>query len=216
MNKCDFCEEFRFKNLKNDAPNKDRVIYTDGDVCLFPTVGCFVEGYLLLASVEHLVSLYDCSVEMLSKIKLLIPKLRDAYREKADTGMIFFEHGTVNDPTLSSVSVSHFHIHFLPVRDSIWKRINTKYDFKYYELSDLSELHETIKKNKIDVYLLLGDADGKIYLIDSGGKNYQSQFLRRVLFEYYYGDDAEKWNWRKHPYYDKMLATKKMFGDIKL
>ena len=220
MKNCSLCSEFM---SNNNSPNikdyfEDSRIFAHNEcLCVFPTVGCFIKGYILLATIEHYVSLYNCPDIVVSKIKNAIDIIRNNFVQKFNSGMVFFEHGTVNNYNLSPASVCHFHMHFLPINRSIWNDINKKYSFKYYRISNLSDVKDLINEHKIIAYLLFGDYDKQLYLIDCSKEDFPSQFLRKVMYEYYYGDATDdEWNWKIFPYYDIMVETMNILGGMKI
>lgn len=217
---CNLCSELKEQKTSPEVKRffeDSRIFAENENFCLFPTVGCFVKGYTLLATKEHYISLYNCPDDIVLDVKKTVGIISDQFKERFNSDMIFFEHGTVNDYNLSSASVCHFHMHFLPINESIWQKIKERYSFKYYEILDLTEVKSLVDKYKVDAYLLLGDIDKKIYLIDCTNEDFPSQFLRKVLYEYYYGKtEDEKWNWKRFPFYEIMEETLQAMDGMKL
>ena len=219
MKNCLLCSEF-MSNTSTDIKDyfEDSRIFAQNEcLCVFPTVGCFIKGYILLATKEHYISLYNCPDIVVSKIKDAIDIICNNFTQKLNTGMVFFEHGTVNNFNLSPASVCHFHMHFLPINRSIWNDINERHNFKYYKISDLSDVKYLIDEHEIIAYLLFGDYDKQLYLIDCSKEEFPSQFLRKVMYEYYYGDSTyDEWDWKKFPYYDMMVKTMHSLGGMEI
>ena len=217
---CALCDEF---HQLNKEPIKEyfydsRIFAFNEHICLFPTIGSFVKGYILLSTIKHYISLYECPDNVIDNVKSIVNLLRHSYKDKMNSEMIFFEHGTIDSKELSSASVSHFHMHFLPVKkEKIWDIIDNQYHFKHYVIKDLKEIKEIIDKYKFKSYLLFGDTDGSIYLIDSSSGEYPSQFFRIVFYNYYYPDSKDNgWNWKKFPFQENMSKTIELFKDIKI
>ena len=194
-----------------------RIFSYNETFCIFPALGCFVKGYILLATLEHEVSLYNCSEDIVNGVEKTIVVAKEAFKTNMNCGMVYCEHGTIDDFDLCPSSIDHFHIHFLPAKEPVWDKINAKYNFEYYHLNSLKELKEAVDKYIVSSYLLFGDFDGKIYLINCYNKNYHSQFLRKVMYEYYYGSTVErKWDWKEYAYYDNMIETIEIMGSLKI
>ena len=158
MNSCSICDEIQKKNNEVYLKiKKSRFIYQDEDLILYPTIGSFIEGYVLLSSKEHYYSLYDCSDRIVNKINKIIKPIRDYYENNLHSDVIFFEHGTVDDSSLSSSSITHFHIHFLPVKERLWDKINNEYHFDYYVIDSIMDIKELIKEKSIKSYLLFNE-----------------------------------------------------------
>lgn len=217
---CAFCMEFSNGITDNKTEyssffEKSRVIAEKGTVLIMPTLGCFIKGYILLTTYDHYNSLYECPDSVISDITKVSNTISRVFLNKLDKGMVFFEHGTIKDFEHSAASINHFHLHFLPINESIWSKIRDKYQFDYYSIKSLYDVKNVVNENMINSYMLLSDIDRNIYLVDCNKSEYHSQFLRRVFYEYYYGEDTEqKWNWQKYPYYKIMRETYDMFKGI--
>jgi hypothetical protein len=222
MISCPLCKEFKATDLSSTSTvgeryEDSRIVAFNDDLCVFPGVGCYVNGYLLLSTVEHYLSLCNCPDEIVKKIDGAIPQIRALYGERLGCGSVFFEHGTVADFEISPASINHFHMHFMPVNEPIWDKINAQYDFEYYPLRSIAEVKDVVAEKRISSYLLFGDYDGKIYMINSPPDRYHSQFLRRVMYEHYYGEREENyWNWKLYPYSESMKETFEIMKGFKL
>jgi len=73
-----------------------------------PTIGGFVEGYLLLISKEHLGSLAEIKKSQIEEFENLKKKCKKILIKIYD-GCIFYEHGR------TGMSVNHAHMHAVPV-----------------------------------------------------------------------------------------------------
>lgn len=225
MKHCALCKEFHdihdiniqgpITTMKEYFP-ESRIIAEDDGLCLFPTVGCFVAGYTLLVPLHHYISLYNCPDDLVERIEQAFRTIRDAYKKLLKSDMIFFEHGTVDDQNLSSASVCHCHLHILPVHEELWDFVNDKCHFSYYKLASIKDVKKAVNEKKIASYFLFGDSDGSVYLIDCSKTSYPSQFLRKAVYEYYYGVDDGKWDWKNYPYYDFMHETLKILSGVKI
>lgn len=222
MSKCSLCEEFKKTHFPKLPDVKkyfedSRIFSYNNYLCVFPTLGCFVKGYILLSTIDHYISLCNCPDDIINKIEKAVPTIRTWYEVKMNCRSVFFEHGTVNDFELSSASVCHIHMHFLPVNEPIWESINSKYNFEYYVINSLADIKKIVYKYNISSYLLFGDYDDKIYLINCPQNQYPSQFLRKVMYEYYFGASSEnKWDWKINPCYDIMTATIDTMDGLKI
>ena len=222
MLSCPLCKEFRETDLSQtskvgESYADSRIVAFNKELCVFPGVGCYKVGYLLLSTVEHYLSLCNCDGETVTRIESAIPHIRALYEQRLGCGSVFFEHGTVADFELSPASIDHFHMHFMPVSEPIWDKMNARYSFEYFPLDSIRDVKNTVEENGITSYLLFGDYDGKIYLINSPPGRYHSQFLRRVLYEYYYGECEEiYWDWKIHPYSERMEETFNLMKGLKI
>lgn len=219
---CVFCAELQplgepAQTGPEDLPVYARILAKNDGLFLMPTLGCFVKGYLLLSTVNHYVSLVACPDGIVGQVEHALERLRGHFRERMGSGMLFFEHGTVSDQTLSSASIFHFHIHLLPVNENLWERVGAQCRFRMLEIDSLARVRDIVRERGISAYFLLGDWDGRMYLADCSDTGFHSQFLREVLYGYYFGGSgSEAWNWRKAPFYEQMRQTKKLFSGVTL
>ena len=220
MNNCSICSEVvsNIATMKIKEYFKDSRIFAQNEyLCVFPTVGCFIKGYILLATKDHYLSLFNCTDKIINEVSIAIKKIELYYKKNFNKGMVYFEHGTVDDYNLSPASVCHLHIHIMPVNKTIWSYINEKYNFKYYEIVNLSEIKSIVNVYRVTSYILFGDYDGKLYLIDCSKQRFPSQFFRKVMYEFYYGSSEHyEWDWKKYPYYNLMTETLNVFNGMKI
>lgn len=172
-NNCDFCLELQcispqnnelYHQINKNFPNGRFFLKTKHWV-LTPTVGCYLEGYTLAISKSHVLSLSNSSLNSQKEFSKLLTFMRNAFNELYKSKLVYFEHGTIKSKC-DACSVEHAHIHFLPADTPQWNIFFSKYNPDYYLIKDLSQLKNTVKRYKMSSYLLFGDTDGKIYLID--------------------------------------------------
>lgn len=216
MENCGFCSEI---NLHIDDFNlfnryfsgvfntQDRVAFRNEKWLFLPTAGCYVEGYLLAVNESHYASFYQCPYEDKIGLIYFFSELNKMYRDIYKSRFIYFEHGAVKNEYKSTCCIDHVHLHFGPFNKPIWQEVISTYKAKYYTLNSLLELNELIDSKGIASYLLFGDADGEIYLIDSTSDIFPSQFFRMLLYNYFYIDNNVKWDWRKYFFIDNMYNT---------
>lgn len=219
---CVFCAELQppetpLRTEPGDLPVYSRILAKNDALFVMPTLGCFVRGYLLLSTVDHYVSLASCPDDVVERVGGALDRLRGQFRERLGSGMLFFEHGTVSDRALSSASIFHFHLHLLPVNENLWERAGARCGFELLEIRSLGSVKPLVEERNMSAYFLLGDWDGRMYLADCSDGGFHSQFLREVLYAYYFGEsEGEIWNWRKAPFFEQARQTKALFSGITL
>ncbi len=222
-NTCEFCNEFKhgivycendilYKQLYNKF-GKSRIIYETSHWAILPTIGCFVEGYVLAVNKSHYLSLHQCDVESKNEFINLVELFRCVYRDIYKSDMVFFEHGTIMREH-SSCSVEHVHLHFIPIQDSIWHQFLLLYNPKYYKIIDINQLSDIVESNHLVSYLLFCDIDGATYVIEPDKKKYPSQFFRMFILECIgKSNKCDSWNWKKDFYIENMYSTYKNLSD---
>lgn len=216
MNKitnCAFCNEIKYGlNIDNKIYNSlqncfgnSRILYKTSKWNLLPSLGSFLEGYLLAVLKTHNNSLYYCTSAEKKELNDLSVLIEHIFLKKYNKNLIFFEHGNVIGNN-SSNSINHTHIHFIPLNKSIWEYINTKYKLVYYEINNIVDINSIIEKYKICDYMLFRDINRKIYLIDSTNNSYPSQFFRIVLCDFFKYENSI-WDWHTNYFIDTMYET---------
>ncbi len=216
---CSLCDELgELSGLESVRSffEDSRVFAYNERLCMFPTVGCFKLGYILLVTTKHYISLYKCPAERIIDVSEAVKMMRGEFARRLKCDMVLFEHGTIDDKSLSSASVSHFHMHLLPFEGKLWDKINKKYGFDYIVLDSLCDIKRAVEENGIKAYILFGDTDGKLYLIDCTHHPYPSQFMRKVMYEEYFPNAPEEWDWKSFPFYDNMKETIRLFDGVSL
>ena len=106
---CGFCVEIHDMDTDNNlfkrviAPETgltSRYVYEDDTFVVMPTLGAFVEGYVMIVSKEH----HDCvgkmSAEDIAHLEALMEKITHRIREVYGTGVICFEHGAFRSQSI--------------------------------------------------------------------------------------------------------------------
>ena len=188
-NDCVFCDRTKFE---------ERLIGECEDFWKIATLGQISDGgYVLLTPKRHVSCVGDMEK---SEIDLLASKEKKMgivlSREYKTRHIAFFEHGIVGQ------TVKHAHLHFIPEKLSITKRI--KKDFPDSEIASINSWNELRKlyKEKQKPYLLWRDAD--LETLVCWNPPAPPQYLRIVVAEAL--GRPERANWRNmDPELDKRL-----------
>lgn len=200
--KCFFCQELEDRTIS--PIGVDRVVLETKNFVVFPTLGCFQIGYLLVMPKQHFLCFGELDSEMLTELDWILQKITIYVREKSGDECIIFEHGTRDLGKLSSTSIMHAHIHVIPMKKSL-----VPYLPAHCELRKIKGFPDLAKET--DNYLYLKDFDGTNYIVEND--NYPSQFFRAVTCESL--GMPECWNWEEHPFKDKMLTTLDYYKELK-
>ena len=208
---CGFCVEIHGMDTDNNlfkrviAPEtglKSRYVYEDDTFVVMPTLGAFVEGYVMIVSKEH----YDCvgkmSAEDIARLEALMEEITHRIRKVYGMDVICFEHGAVSCANKFGGCLNHAHVHLVPCNASLLEEIRD-YDLEVEPLSSLSELQSLGQEGR--PYLFFRDTDGEQYLIT--GDFIVSQFFRQLVTARMGLD--QKWDWREHMFLDNVFKTVK-------
>lgn len=206
---CPFCNEFNGKKslsfLENTIGvkhgiNQRCVLETKNFVC-FPSIGSFVEGYLLVIPKEHFLSTlsipYHYTEELLSIIEFLGKFYLDSYQSK----FIIFEHGSSNLSNTGGMSVLHAHLHLVPYNALFVSSINEFHFIKYNNFLDLKM--DYLSRGAQSPYLLLKDIDDNIYYCED--EEIPSQYFRKKVCNSC--GLIEMGDWKEYPFVDNIVKT---------
>lgn len=199
---CAYCK------LLNQSGSQ-KILHQSPNFFIMTTLGAFIEGYLLVIPKKHIMSAAQLNTYELKREYFEV--LQDAYSliewaYKTDN-VIVFENGTGNSGKgKAKDSVVHAHTH-LVISNLTADIIQKEHGIP------LSAIHFNELANYSDrSYLLIHD-ECDIWKINSDSETYiPRQFVRQAIAEEY-GINDDSWNWRTHPYRDKMAATDKRIID---
>lgn len=153
-NKCIFCietnnEQDDFKLLFEDYDLENRFLYNSDSFYVKPTVGCIVDGYLLVISKKHIPSTAEASPENLSEVYSIIERLKEVFFDKYQKNVLIYEHGP-SECRVTGSCIDHMHLHFVPMGKNQIHDFFTlaKEKFDFTKIDDLSGL----EKNKSYLY----------------------------------------------------------------
>ena len=194
---CDFCEEFASGICAHWPELGRRILYEDEDFCVFPGLGAFVKGYLLICSKAHVPSFAYLDEERIRRFQLVLSKTVGALTEAYRVPWLF-EHGATYSRGRAGGCTEHAHVHLLPASANLDKVVQEK--FQSVALSDWTEL----SKWKDSPYLLVQTPTGDL-LVSAVSENLPSQYLRRVAADAV--GRSEEWNWAVSFGEENILST---------
>ena len=218
-NGCPFCNEF---NGRKDLSYFEvmvgskygiaqrRVFETEHFACV-PSIGSFVEGYLLVIPKRHFLSSLVMPASYIEELLSVIPSISNFYSAVYHKKLVMYEHGAANEQNVGGMSVVHAHLHFVPCSQQI---ITKCPEFSFIKFQSLSEASEYYSAHQNRPYLLLKDVDGNFYV--SMSDKIPSQYFRKRVCDVCGMPGTG--DWKEYPYVDhikKTLAAAKKF-DFKI
>lgn len=205
---CDFCAELHgidcdnnilYRIIQPQTGLQSRVMFENQNFIVMPTLGAFVEGYVMAVSKSH----YSCSLHlpepMLCELETLLTKIRRSIMDTYHTPSVCFEHGSVSCSNRFGGCIDHAHIHVVPCDTPLIGQVE-KYDLKIEKIESLSDIKQ---KSAEAPYLFLQDIDEQRYYIT--GSFIISQFFRQLLAQHY--QVGGQWNWRRDLFLGNMKKT---------
>lgn len=197
--KCDFCEGY--ENIIINSRKINRVLLETESFYVIPTIGSFVEGYLLIISKKHILSMGCLLSDEYYELSKIIIVLRNFFKKYYNCEAIVFEHGTGSVTDASSASVVHAHTHVIPTNSSIMNQIENHFGKdNITRIRDIKRLSEYGASHRS--YLYYQDINSQQYIIDDFLCT--SQILRKFIYEEL---NKDRWDWRLYPEYENLLKT---------
>jgi ATP adenylyltransferase len=100
---CRFCE----------VAHRERLVRSSEHSAVFPSLGAFIEGWLLVAPREHVVASSELPDDHWHDLDAQVRTANEAVR--AEYGpTVFFEHGAAGTNRTAGCGVDHAHLHIVP------------------------------------------------------------------------------------------------------
>lgn len=202
MESCSFCSEmkdedyfnFFFQDCKEEHFN--RIIAKNDLFCLLPTLGCFIEGYTLLVTVNHFDSFSTIGIGNLKSLKSTLENLKKKYLQLY-SGVSIFEHGCVDKLNKAGACYQHAHLHIVPLNIHIDNQLLPNL-IRINSVEDLNNFKDTKES-----YLYLSVLNDDYVIVNP---EISSQFMRKIVANQINKPDL--WNWREFPFTDNIIKTK--------
>jgi ATP adenylyltransferase len=193
---CSFCDEFKSRELiLNDINLGNRILYETEHFVIFPSLGSFVEGYLLIASKEHYLSMASLPKHLYQELEDVQNRVKKVLTKHYSLPL-FYEHGPIIE-NKAGCCVDHAHTHALPVQIDLVKLVNEEFSSKQIDTyADLNEIDYP--------YLFIEGNDDKKHIFKLEHL-IPSQYLRQIIAEQF--GFPEKYDWETHPFVSNLLRT---------
>lgn len=196
---CAYCQY-----LDGNIQKNERTVYRSENFFVIPTLGQFVTGYLLIIPYQHIMSNGELSREHLEEFQIVLSDIeyiiKLAYPDAK--GILVWENGSgTSGKGKAKDSLVHSHVHVAPsglTADEI--KDMAGFHFDELGIMDLPNFKE-------HSYLLMRCPDKERWLINNDPKVYiPRQYVRQLIAEEY-NIPGDAWNWRTHPFEEKMHET---------
>lgn len=201
--KCEFCLELQKGGIfygEHLLPN--RYLYTTKYFLVFPTLGHFVDGYLLIIPKTHYLSMAQLPAFLHNDLEAVQSQVRSVLTKRY-CAPIFFEHGSSYCKNIRGGNcIDHAHIHCMPIQIDIIAFISQEFSLK--SIRTYSDLRKFAQHN--EPYIFIETQDGKRYAFYLK-KTITSQYLRKIIAEQIGKHD--QWDWAVYPFITAMKRTYK-------
>jgi inosine/xanthosine triphosphate pyrophosphatase family protein len=201
---CVFCQEIDdpessiyFELLGSKHPS--RLIHFTEHFLVFPPLGQFVQGGLLITTREHRLSMAHLPDAYYDELERLMAETAELLLAHYGCRPLFFEHAPVASGNKGTCCVDHAHLNIFPVRVDVHDRIKTK--FPHTPIDRMCQLKTMVKRNQ--AYLFLQTNVGTRCVYDAG--IVPSQYIRRIVTSELGMPD--RWHWRDYLGLDELERT---------
>jgi ATP adenylyltransferase len=184
MPPCELCVEFLSRVCPFLSPPRNRFLFESDDFLVFPSLGSFVEGYLLVCPRSHKPSLAGLDGPSILRLGELLDHTKRIV-EAAYGSVIMFEHGMASCERRAGGCIDHAHLHIVPADIDLTTILSQRFPSR--QLSDLSDLLRWEERP----YLLFQKDDRR--LVCDVPDNLPSQFIRRHIASAL--DLEDRWDW---------------------
>lgn len=177
----------------------ESILLETPETYVMPTLGQFVEGYVMLIYKEH----EDCFGTVVDRrVREVLARVEETLRDEYGA-FCAFEHGRTGSclTRRNNQICYHAHIHCLPVEKDFTARIAE--DWERRPLDDITDLRDEVGGETEYLYLQTDDGTQSMFTVDG---DLERQYLRKRACEAM-GLPEKYANWQKHPFHSKMENT---------
>ncbi|MGA2032721.1 MAG: hypothetical protein ABSG68_10720 [Thermoguttaceae bacterium] len=206
---CVFCQEFdgRGSPIYHELLGHElvsRVVHATPHFLVFPPLGQFVEGGLLIATREHRISMADLSHDEYDALERLQQETCERLLAHYGCRPVMFEHAPVSPGEKGTCCVDHAHWNVFPVAVDVHRHLER---LPHREIRLLGELAQWGERGQ--AYLFLQGNDGRRFVYDSG--IVPSQYIRKIITAEL--GMPERWHWRNYPGLEELKRTVAVLAD---
>ena len=200
---CVFCQEFDgsgrsiyHEMLGRELPS--RVVHRTEHFVVFPPLGQFIEGGLLLATRDHQISMAALPDDYYADLDCLMAETCDLLAERYGCRPLLFEHAPAAPGDKGTCCVDHAHLNVFPARVDVHAHLRK---FPHAEIGPMSDLSAPWFRNR--PYLFLQTNEGRRFVYDAG--IVPSQYVRRIITAEL--GMPERWHWREYLGLEELKRT---------
>ena len=156
---------------------------------VFPPLGQFIEGGLLLATRDHQISMATLPEAYYADLDRLMAETCDLLAERYGCRPLLFEHAPAAPGDKGTCCVDHAHLNVFPARVDVHAQLSK---FPHAEIGPMSNLSAPWFRNR--PYLFLQTNEGRRFVYDAG--IVPSQYVRRIITARAWA--CPSWHWREY------------------
>ncbi len=200
---CVFCQEFNgsgnsvFDEL-SEGEIPSRIIHQTPHFTVFPPLGQFIEGGLLLATREHIFSMSELNEQQYDDLERLMAETADLLEKRYGCCPLFFEHAPLTAEEKGTCCVNHAHLNVFPANVDVHEQLRK---FPHEQIGQMREMADMPGRHR--GYLFLQDNQRRRFVYHVG--IVPSQYVRRIVTAQL--GMPERWHWRQYLGIDELKRT---------
>jgi ATP adenylyltransferase len=155
MNGCKFCNKFNSINSSLFHASEDTILLESKNFIVTPTLGSLVEGWVLIVSKEHFISVGQLN-------KTLVREL---------------EHGPCAPKQTVGCGIDHLHVHVVPLKFNLFEKAKEQASFKWEKVASIVSNADYFESQL--PYLFIETPTQEKYITTDA--NIPSQFFRKII-----------------------------------
>ncbi|MBU1975912.1 MAG: hypothetical protein KKG59_05910 [Nanoarchaeota archaeon] len=195
MNNCPYCKEFESRELIHNGETIKRILYETDNFVVFPALGCFIEGYLLIAPKQHYISVGTMPSSLVAEMEEIKNRVKNIITQEYGEPVVF-EHGPSAQMLKGVCCIDHAHLHVVPFKMNLHAHVSDH--FQGSEISGLDQLKSAGQK----AYLFTEGDKQHVFLLDAA---IPTQLIRKIIAKE--AGITEKWDWRTYPEIENLKKT---------
>jgi inosine/xanthosine triphosphate pyrophosphatase family protein/diadenosine tetraphosphate (Ap4A) HIT family hydrolase len=199
---CVFCQEIDghassiyHELLGREIPS--RVIHSTPRFLVFPPLGQFIEGGLLIVTREHRISMAQLPAGDFDELERLTAETAALLREHYGCRPVFFEHAPLSAGEKGTCCVDHAHWNVFPANVDVHRHLKK---LPHARIGALEELGRGFRDR---AYLFLQTNEGDRFVYDAGVV--PSQYVRKIITAEL--GMPERWHWREYLGLEELKRT---------
>ncbi len=189
LNECAFCS----------LESREQVIETSNVGLAVPSLGAFIDGWLLIVPKRHMLSLAEMSRDECEQFKDFATHVRQRLEQMYGPA-VEFEHGSAGSSRSAGCGVDHAHSHLVPFDEPLRPLIAALGpDFDEMEWSPLDENGPCPDLDQD--YITICDSTGSWITYS---RSLPGQVVRRALAEW---KGEYRWDWKANLHQDRAVRT---------
>lgn len=203
---CKYCDGL-LNSHKNELSSPwNEILYETDNFVVAPTLGSLVEGWLLVISKKHFVSMgempEDLIIEMLNLVHFLKESLFGSFNN-----FTIFEHGPFVEGLSIGCGIDHAHMHLVPLDFSLVEktRNNSLFNGSFWINTDAFETAKSFYNQKKS-YIYICEPNGKsVFCLP---QDIPCQSLRRIIASEL--GISSKYDYKKYAFEENAVRTKEI------